>query len=265
MGKQPDLPLLRLIQTCIICCIKWHRVGRFNTCKKCGQLKSSLFYCVLRSPPEWAITNKSFVHFVFSLCLAHKNTITLFSPMLTLHLSILDRTSSFEQCFFKNGPLFVYFCLFKQTIQFLQQINVNKYPSSLRCWDSHSQASEHESPPITTRPGLPLWSVFIEMGTLSSKSRLLTSPSLAADPPLNSFLTGQSWSLFLYFRLFNTVDSKQMFHIKVCWWLVSNHGPLVSEATEPQPLNLLKLAPFQIHSHYHCHYPWLLQTMFRPA
>ena len=46
--------------------------------------------------------------------------------------------------------------------------------------------------------------------------------------------------LFLYFRLFNTVDSKQMFHIKACWWLDLNRGPLVSEATalptEPQPL-----------------------------
>ena len=45
-----------------------------------------------------------------------------------------------------------------------------------------------------------------------------------------------------YFRLFNTVASTQMFHIKVCRWLDSNRGPLVSEATalptEPQPLSL---------------------------
>ena len=54
----------------------------------------------------------------------------------------------------KDGPsstsLIVYFCSFKQTIQFLQQYNVKKCPSSIRCWD----------PPITTRPGLPtslLW------------------------------------------------------------------------------------------------------------
>ena len=50
---------------------------------------------------------------------------------------------------------------------------------------------------------------------------------------------GHSRPLFLYFRLFNTVDSKQMFHIKVCQWLDSNGGPLVSEATtlptQPQP------------------------------
>ena len=45
---------------------------------------------------------------------------------------------------------------------------------------------------------------------------------------------------FLYFRLFFTVDSKQMFYIKVCQWLDSNRRPLVSEATalptELQPI-----------------------------
>ena len=46
---------------------------------------------------------------------------------------------------------------------------------------------------------------------------------------------GHSWPLFLYFRLFCKVDSKQMFFfIKVCWWLDSNCEPLVSEATALQ-------------------------------
>ena len=49
-----------------------------------------------------------------------------------------------------------------------------------------------------------------------------------------------SQPLFLYFCLFNTVDSKQMFHIKVCQCLDLNRGPLVSEAValpiEPQSL-----------------------------
>ena len=48
-------------------------------------------------------------------------------------------------------PLFVYFCLFKQTLQFSQQINVKNvnpvYSAGIR---THNQ-----SPPITTRPGLP--------------------------------------------------------------------------------------------------------------
>ena len=51
---------------------------------------------------------------------------------------------------------FVYFCLFKQTIQFLQQINVKKCPSSIRHWDSNLQPSDYESPPLTTRPVLPV-------------------------------------------------------------------------------------------------------------
>ena len=48
------------------------------------------------------------------------------------------------------------FGLFKQTsLKLFQQIYVKKCPSSIRCWDSNLQPLEHESPPITTRPGLP--------------------------------------------------------------------------------------------------------------
>ena len=38
-------------------------------------------------------------------------------------------------------------------LQFLQQINVKKCPSSIRRQDSNSQPSDYESPPLTTRPG----------------------------------------------------------------------------------------------------------------
>ena len=61
--------------------------------------------------------------------------------------------------FIKNGIFFDYFCLFKQTLQFLQQIYVNKYPSSIQCGDLNPRPLEHESPPITNRPGLPPKSV----------------------------------------------------------------------------------------------------------
>ena len=51
----------------------------------------------------------------------------------------------------------IYFCLFKQNLQFLKQIFVKKSQSRMRCWDLNPQPSTHESPPITTRPGLPLY------------------------------------------------------------------------------------------------------------
>ena len=51
-------------------------------------------------------------------------------------------------------PLFRLFSSF-QTNQFLQQINVKKCSSSIRRRDSNSQPSDYESPPLTTRPGLP--------------------------------------------------------------------------------------------------------------
>ena len=48
------------------------------------------------------------------------------------------------------------FGLFKRTsLQVLQKIYVKKCPSSIQCRDSNPQPSERESPPITTRPGLP--------------------------------------------------------------------------------------------------------------
>ena len=48
------------------------------------------------------------------------------------------------------GLFFIYFLLFKLTLQFLQQMEVKKRPSSILRWDSNPQPLEHESPPITT-------------------------------------------------------------------------------------------------------------------
>ena len=52
-------------------------------------------------------------------------------------------------------PLFHLFLSFQTNIKFLQQIKVKKCPSSIRCQGSNSWPLEHESPPITTRRGLP--------------------------------------------------------------------------------------------------------------
>ena len=60
--------------------------------------------------------------------------------------------------FFKVGnpwPLFNLFSSFQTISKILQQIYVEKYPSSIRCWDLNPQPLKHESPPITTRQGLP--------------------------------------------------------------------------------------------------------------
>ena len=71
----------------------------------------------------------------------------------------LKENQNVPQLFLKNGSssasfLFI-FSLFEQTIEMLQQINVKKCPSSIRCWDLISQPLEYQSSPITTRPGLP--------------------------------------------------------------------------------------------------------------
>ena len=51
-----------------------------------------------------------------------------------------------------NEPSSVYFWSF---LQILQQNNVRKCPSSIWCQDLNSRPSDYESPPLTTRPGLP--------------------------------------------------------------------------------------------------------------
>ena len=61
-------------------------------------------------------------------------------------------------------PLFCLFSVFfKQTLQFLQQINVKKCPSSIRRRDSNPRPLDREPPPITTRPGLPPKKVFFTL------------------------------------------------------------------------------------------------------
>ena len=51
---------------------------------------------------------------------------------------------------------------------------VKKCPSSIRCRDSNSRPLEHEPPPITTRPGLPPYSLTLDY--LRAWARLRASP-----------------------------------------------------------------------------------------
>ena len=70
----------------------------------------------------------------------------------------LSQNVSQVTAIFLNGPIpasfSIIFCLFKQILQFLQQLYVKKCPYCIRCRDSNPQPSERESLPITTRPGL---------------------------------------------------------------------------------------------------------------
>ena len=66
---------------------------------------------------------------------------------------VLTNSNLFLKKWANPDLFFIYFRLSKHTIQFLQQINVKKCPSSIWCWDSNSWPLEHESHLITTRPG----------------------------------------------------------------------------------------------------------------
>ena len=82
---------------------------------------------------------------------------------MTLNPSTANQMDNFahlfvELMFFKwahPGLFSVIFCLFKQTIQFLQQINVKKCPSIIWHRESNPRPFKNELSPITTRSGLP--------------------------------------------------------------------------------------------------------------
>ena len=50
---------------------------------------------------------------------------------------------------------FIFVCCHTNITNFTTNLYVKKCPSSIRCWDSNPGPLEHESPPITTSPGLP--------------------------------------------------------------------------------------------------------------
>ena len=74
-----------------------------------------------------------------------------FSPALPL--LILPLISLFLNGRSPDSFRFI-FGLFKQTIQFLQQIKGKKCPSIIQHWDLNPQSLEHKSSPVTARPGL---------------------------------------------------------------------------------------------------------------
>ena len=70
------------------------------------------------------------------------------SRYTSLSISSYFISLSLSECFWKRaipGLFFVCFRIFKQTLQFLQQINVKKCPSSIQRSDSNPGPSGHES------------------------------------------------------------------------------------------------------------------------
>ena len=83
--------------------------------------------------------------------------------------------------FFLNGPYpasfsFI-FGLFKQTNSSIFTTNIcEKCPSSIRCWDLNPRPLEHESSPITTRPGLHPSFHYVKLAKVAAKSFMTLVP-----------------------------------------------------------------------------------------
>ena len=104
--------------------------------------------------------------------------------------------------FCKNGPtpasFLLIFGLFKQTLQFLQQIYVKKCPSCIQCRDSNPWPSLRESLPITTRQGF----------TLSLTSSIFLTPNIVHLTTLvHSFIFTQTTFLPLSHSSFCCLSS----------------------------------------------------------
>ena len=145
------------------------------------------------------------------------------------------------------GLFFIYFRLFKHTPQFFTTNKCENCPSSIWCWDSNSWSLEHESPPITTRPGLPPFT-----SNLSHKPKLVSHFHYAEVHLIHlqvlqytnmcvffveihqcAFICDDPGLFSLYFCLFHTDDSVW----EICCWLDLNCRPLAPEATaDPQQI-----------------------------
>ena len=93
--------------------------------------------------------------------------------------------------FLKNGstrPLFHLFSVFSnKQCKFLHQMYVKKCPSSIWHRDSNPRPQERESPPLTTRPGLPPWLSFLL--SLSTMSLLFSFFLLSLSLSLTLYVT----------------------------------------------------------------------------
>ena len=103
----------------------------------------------------WRIfTFRRFLNFVFSNLL--KKVLFIFTNTCLLRVFKAKNYTIYFLLMGHPRTLLIYFCLFKQTLQFLQQIYVKMLcPSKLWCRDLNPQPSEHGSSPITTRLGFP--------------------------------------------------------------------------------------------------------------
>ena len=114
----------------------------------------------------------------------------------------LDEMCSIYLLFFQKwanpGLFLIYFRLFKHTLQFLQQINVKKCPSSMRCRYSNSQPLVHESPPITTRPvfncyTFPLRQSIPKSAAVMNGLTKTGSPGFALPASKGTFMRAMPW------------------------------------------------------------------------
>ena len=96
-------------------------------------------------------------HSVTHLCLSLSNTLCV---SLRVFVYVFKKNFILSLCLSYIYFIYIYiflFLFFLSSYCFL----ISNCPSSIQHWDSNSQPSDYESPPLTTRPGrLPIVSIF---------------------------------------------------------------------------------------------------------
>ena len=144
-----------------------------------------LEYCVI----TYYVTCVTLTH--FSALFNHFFSLSGIFPSLVISFALIAciqyfRDTSLNYVFLKQmghpRPLLSFiFGLFKQTLQFYNNI-CEKCPSSIRYRDSNPRPLERESPPITTRPGLPLFA-YLSYLKMPATSITFSNHTLLTDLP----------------------------------------------------------------------------------
>ena len=117
--------------------------------------------------------------------------------------------------FWKNGPSSASFSfifgLFWTNITILTSNKCEKCPSSIWCWDSNLQPSEHESPPITTRPG-----VIIVIHDMPKSYQFIPPEDMNVHEEKHQYVHSNIYFLFLFISIFYSLI---LIILIYCCWL----------------------------------------------
>ena len=141
----------------------------------------------------------------------HQNSFKYYNKVCFYKGSVFHYRNPFLKKWAILGLFFVYFCLFWTNITILTSNKCEKCPSSIWCWDSNLQPSEHESPPITTRPG-----VIIVIHDMPKSYQFIPPEDMNVHEEKHQYVHSNIYFLFLFISIFYSLI---LIILIYCCWL----------------------------------------------